>query len=256
MRKGLAERLVGELVNDIVSGAFPPGAMLPSEAELAERAGVSRLTVREAVKSLQAQRVLEIRRGRGTFVNPVDRWSPLDPSLLIAKSEHAMGIGALPEKLVEARRLVEVGAAELAAARRSDADLLVMAGTLDRMKEVGDDVDAFAQADIDFHQAIMVAAGNTFISSLFNPLREIIWAARRQTKRRPEARAHALVAHRRIFEAVRDRDPEGARSAMHDHLVQTREDLRAYSEFFEEEAVARAAVEAQPLFGRLGGEGR
>jgi len=225
VKTGLVDQLVGDLVDDIVSGVFPPGSVLPSEAELAERAEVSRLTVREAITVLRTKRVLEVKHGRGTFVNPISHWSPFDPTLLAARSGDAVGAGALPKKLIEARRLVEVGVVELAAARRSKGDLEALADALERMKQAGDDVDAIAEADIEFHQAIMAAAGNAFIAALFDPIRQLVWAARRQTKGYPQIRARAIAAHTRILRTIRDKDPESARWAMNDHLIQTEEDL-------------------------------
>ena len=225
VKTGLVDQLVGDLVDDIVSGVFPPGSVLPSEAELAERAEVSRLTVREAITVLRTKRVLEVKHGRGTFVNPISHWSPFDPTLLAARSGDAVGAGALPKKLIEARRLVEVGVVELAAARRSKGDREALADALERMKQAGDDVDAIAEADIEFHQAIMAAAGNAFIAALFDPIRQLVWAARRQTKGYPQIRARAIAAHTRILRTIRDKDPESARWAMNDHLIQTEEDL-------------------------------
>lgn len=224
-KTGLVDQLVGSLVDDIVSGVFPPGSVLPSEGELADRANVSRLTVREAITVLRTKRVLEVKQGRGTFVNPISRWSPFDPTLLVAHSADAAGAGALPKKLIEARRLVEVGVAELAAARRSSGDLEAMTRALEQMKKVEDDTDAIAEADIGFHQAIMAAAGNAFIAALFDPIRQLVWAARRQTKGYPRMRARAIAAHTRILRTIRDKDPEAARWAMNDHLIQTEEDL-------------------------------
>ncbi len=225
VRTGLVDQLVGDLVEDIVSGVFPPGSVLPAEAELAERAEVSRLTVREAITVLRTKRVLEVKHGRGTFVNPICHWSPFDPTLLAARSGDAVGAGALPKKLIEARRLVEVGVVELAAARRSAKDLEALAEALERMKKAGDDVDAIAEADIEFHQIILAAAGNAFIAALFDPIRQLVWAARRQTKGYPQIRMRAIAAHTRILKTIRDKDPEAARWAMNDHLVQTEEDL-------------------------------
>lgn len=239
LKKRLADAVVGDLIEAIIRGRFRPGEQLPSESELAEFTGVSRLTLREAVKTLQSMQVLQVRHGHGTFVSPVADWSPFDPQLLAVKSRYSHGIAALPEKLVEARRLIEVGAAEMAAARRSDADLATMEETLVRMRAAGGDIDAFAQADVDFHQAILAAVGNAFIVAIFEPFGQLILAARRQTKSRAEIRAHALVAHERILGAIRDRDPEAARWAMHDHLMQTKEDLAAYATFLEEEYLER-----------------
>lgn len=205
------------------------------------------MTLREAVKSLQSMHVLQVRHGHGTFVNPVTNWSPFDPQLLAITSRHSHGVGALPERLVEARRLIEVGAAEMAAARRSEADLQAISTALENMRAAGDDVDAFAAADVDFHQAVLASVGNAFVEAIFEPFGQLILAARRQTKSRAEIRAHALVAHERILGAIRDRDPEAARWAMHDHLVQTKEDLRAYATFLEEDYLQRLNGGARPL---------
>ena len=186
---------------------------------------MSRLTVREAITVLRTKRVLEVKHGRGTFVNSITHWSPFDPTLLAARSGDAVGAGALPKKLIEARRLVEVGVVELAAARRSEGDLEALTEALERMKQAADDADAFAESDIEFHQAIMAAAGNAFIAALFDPIRQLVWAARRQTKGYPQIRARAIDAHARILRTIRDKDPESARWAMNDHLIQTEEGL-------------------------------
>ena len=112
-RQPLADQLVAGLLESIVAGEYPPGSPLPSEDELADMAGVSRLTVREAVKSLQAKGVVRIHRGRGTFVNPSSEWSPFDPMLLAARSQEDGK--AVWRGLLETRRLVEEGVARLAA---------------------------------------------------------------------------------------------------------------------------------------------
>jgi GntR family transcriptional repressor for pyruvate dehydrogenase complex len=77
-RRSLSEDVADALLTDILQGKYPPGSLLPSESELAEISGTSRLTIREAVKALRAKRVLEVTQGRGTFVIPVSRWSVLD----------------------------------------------------------------------------------------------------------------------------------------------------------------------------------
>jgi DNA-binding FadR family transcriptional regulator len=227
-RKALADQVVGKLLDDIVSGKFPPGSILPSEAELARGEEVSRLTVREAITVLRTKRVLEVQHGRGTFVSPISMWSPFDPALLAAKSESSAGVGTLPKKLIEARRLVEVGVAELAAARRTEEDLNAMEEALRRMETADGDIDSIANADIDFHQAIMSAAGNAVITALFSPIEHLVWEARRQTTAYLRMRNRAIEAHKRILKSIREKDPESARRTMQDHLVQTEEYLDDY----------------------------
>lgn len=224
-KKALADRVVGHLIDDVASGRFPPGSMLPSEAELAEREQVSRLTVREAITVLRTKSVLEVQHGRGTVVNPIARWSPFDPDLLAARSEDLIGASALPRKLIEARRLVEIGVAEMAAERRTEEDIKAIQNAHERMKNSGADVESVVESDIAFHQAIMSSVGNTFIAALFDPIGQLVWEARRQTKEYPDIRSHAIAAHGRILQAIVDRDSEGARWAMHEHLTQTEIDL-------------------------------
>ena len=193
-------------------------------------AGVSRLTVREAVKSLQARGVLRVEQGRGTFVKQPSSWSPLDRVLIAAHSTDDAARVGLTRKLIEARRLVEVGVAELAAARRDDSDLVTMAAAIERMEaaQAAGEVDAFVDADIDFHDAIMKAAGNTFVAALFEPIRHLVYESRRHTSSFDEARDHALKAHKRILRAIKSRAPTSARNSMRGHLEETESDLEEY----------------------------
>jgi GntR family transcriptional regulator, transcriptional repressor for pyruvate dehydrogenase complex len=228
-RRRLSDRLAQELIAAIVSGDYPPRSLLPTETQLAGMTGVSRLTVREAVKSLQDRGVVRVEQGRGTFVNPPSEWSPFDPMLLAVRSADQPAF--LSEKLLEARRVVEVGVCELAATRRSAQDLAALEAANAAIEEAEgqNDVDHFVEGDIAFHQAIMDAAGNAFLAALFEPIRELLYQARRQTSSFPEARKHALAAHRRILRALRSRSTRAARDAMHDHLIETEKDLVTYS---------------------------
>jgi GntR family transcriptional repressor for pyruvate dehydrogenase complex len=229
-RRALAEDLADEIVNDILAGTYPPHAPLPSETELAELAGVSRLTVREAVKALAAKSVVRVEHGRGTFVNPSDHWSVLDPVLLVARSSQGEDRLALPRKLIEARRVVEVAVAELAAERRSPEDVQLLEGSLADMRAAAEaqDTAAFVAADIAFHQQVMDAAGNTFLASLFDPLARILQLTRHQTSAHAPVREHAIEHHERILEAVRRGTPTTAGRMMRDHMKQTERDMDTY----------------------------
>ena len=85
-RKSLVDVVADELLDRIVAGEFPPGSGVPGELELSARHEVSRMTVREAMKTLVARRILRVERGRGTFVNPLNQWSSLE-AVLRAASE-------------------------------------------------------------------------------------------------------------------------------------------------------------------------
>lgn len=229
-RRALAEGFAESLVNDIIAGVYPPHSALPGEQELADNSGLSRLTVREAVKSLAAKSVLRVEQGRRTFVNDPSEWSPLDPVLLVARSLHNADRVTLPRKLLEARRVVEVAVAGFAAARRQDNHLQQMRSTLEAMEaaHASSEVEAFVQADMSFHQAILAAADNPFITALFEPLEQVLLIGRRQTSAFSEERVHAIAMHRGIYEAIAAGDPPAAQSAMAGHMAQTEDDFDSF----------------------------
>nr|WP_240188526.1 FadR/GntR family transcriptional regulator [Nakamurella flavida] len=214
------------ILTAVIEGSFVAGSALPSEGELALRYGMSRLTVREAIRILRSQGVLEIRRGRGTFVNVPDRWTSLEA--IVRAEHHRDPSSGVSEKLLEARRMVEVGAAQLAAARRSEEDLDELASCMQEMAAGHDsgDVDLFVEADIAFHAVIMRASGNIFVPFMFEPFGELLTHTRRQTSTLPVIQANAIREHAAIAEALRAGDADAARGAMESHMDQTRDDLR------------------------------
>jgi GntR family transcriptional regulator, transcriptional repressor for pyruvate dehydrogenase complex len=228
-RRHLSDQVVEALIEAIVNGRYGPDEALPSEAELAALTSVSRLTIREAVKALQARGVVRVEQGRGTFVNPPSRWSQLDPLLLAARSIRERVDVTM--RVLEARRLVEVSVAEIAAARRTDSDLDAMEAALERMEEAqaAGDVDSFVDADIHFHNAIMRAAGNAIVTALFEPIGHLVYETRRHTSSFPEARVHAIAAHRKVLRGIRSQSATSARNAMRRHLEQTEADLEGYA---------------------------
>lgn len=223
----LADQVAAHLTSEIVAGRRSPESALPPEARLAAEMGVSRLTIREAVKVLAQKGLVRVERGRGTYVNAPARWSPLDPLLLAARAARSGERRAALGDLLEARRLVEPGVAELAAQRRDDDDVHALRDGLARMREADDDVERFVAADIAFHDRLLGAAANPVAAALFEPVSELLRAARRATSLEPGARAHAVAAHERILTAVEARDGEGARREMLAHLLETEADVTA-----------------------------
>jgi GntR family transcriptional regulator, transcriptional repressor for pyruvate dehydrogenase complex len=237
-RTGLADQLAERLLDEIVTGTYPPDSRLPPEPVLAERAGVSRLTLREAIKDLRQRGVLRVQQGRGTFVNPPATWAPFDSTVLNARATLEPGY-ALAHELTELRRIVERGIAELAAIRRTDADLERMAVAVDAMRAAwaAGDLDAFSSADVDFHDALLRAAGNTFALTLFHSVDGALRSVRRRTvEDNAELAARAIDFHTKIMGAVRRRAARAAGALMDEHLQET-EDFTA--------RLAAASVEQQ-----------
>jgi DNA-binding FadR family transcriptional regulator len=224
----LSDQLAERLISAIIDGTHAPGTALPPEGELAEQYSVSRLTVREAIKALRVQNMVRIQRGRGTYVNPPAQWTALDPMIRAAATPRSSG--AISESLIEARRLIEVGAVELAASKRTDGDLEQLQQLLQDMGDAveADDVELFVEADIAFHDAIMRASGNAFIPLMFEPFGRLLVEGRRETSSVPEIRANALAHHAQILRALEAADPALARAAMESHMGQTADDLRTH----------------------------
>jgi GntR family transcriptional repressor for pyruvate dehydrogenase complex len=230
MRTGRAEATADALLGLVLDGTFPPGTSLPSEAELAGRFAVSRLTVREAIRSLASTQVIRVQQGRSSTINPVEQWSALDPRLLRARG-HASGEPLrLPKRLLEARRVIEVAIAEMAADRRTGDHLQRMAAAIASMQESHDegDVPRFVEADLAFHEVLFEAADNAFLEALMQPLASVIRDLRAETSSAPETREHAIDFHGRILRRVTEHDTEGARENMREHLTVTEEYMERF----------------------------
>lgn len=230
MSAGRAETTADALLGLVLDGTFPPGSSLPSEAELAGRFAVSRLTVREAIRSLASTQVIRVQQGRSSVINPVERWSALDPRLLRARGQASGEPLRLPKRLLEARRVIEVAIAEMAAERRTEDHLRRMAAAIALMQESHDDGDVprFVEADLAFHQILFEAADNAFLEALMQPLASVIRELREETSSSAETREHAIDFHGRILRQVAAGDTVGAREDMREHLTLTEEFMERF----------------------------
>lgn len=227
-RPTLVEGVFDRLLENILSGSIEPGEMLPPEADIAADANVSRLTVREAIKMLSAQNIVYVKRGHGTVVNPPTSWTGLGSIMRAASRGVASGQVAL--RLLEVRRMVETGAAELAATRHREQDTDAMrdlVGVMEAAYAAGD-VDALAEADLAFHNQVLRASGNPFVPALLAQLTSLLYSARRETSRFPDVQRHAIEHHRLVLAAIESRDPSAARAAMDRHIDQTFKDYEQY----------------------------
>jgi DNA-binding FadR family transcriptional regulator len=207
----------------IISGSWGPGDRLPKETELAAQLGLSRNSLREAVRALSQLRVLEVKQGDGTYV------TSLEPELLLESTSFVshLLVGESALELFEVRRLLEGAAASLAAARIDAAGREALGRKLQQMVE-SQTVEALVQADVDFHAVIARATGNTFLTSLLASLssrtiRARMWRGREVDNALDVTRDE----HRRIYEAVVGGDPELARAAAVAHIASGERWLRA-----------------------------
>lgn len=215
--EGSAEQVVAHVRTLIERGTLRPGDRLPAERDLAARIGVSRPTVRSGLHALAAMGVVRSRHGSGTFI-------PSGPPAL--GSEPLSFLAALHgfsrDDMYEARRVLEVAAAGLAAERATAEQLAVLADAVTSLFALMDDPQAFLVHDVDFHRAVATSSGNPILAALIEMVSALYYERRRQTAERAANRdlRAAADAHRRIYQAIRARDADAARRAMHDHLVE------------------------------------
>ena len=213
----IADDSIQAIKEMIVSGELQPGDRLPTEPELAARLGVSRNSLREAVRALTVLRVLNTRQGAGTFV------TSLAPELLL----DAVGLVAdlLTDEtvleLVEVRRMLEPAATAMAAWRMSDADLAALERSLERLDRA-ETIDELMPADMEFHRIIVDGTGNSTLSTLMANLsggtrRLRVWRGVSQEGAITQTKAE----HHAIFNALKARDPDLARAAATMHLAST-----------------------------------
>lgn len=227
-RKSLVNTVADELLERIIAGDFLPGDPLPTEAEIGDEFDVSRVTVREALRTLSARGIVRVLSGVGSRVAPVEAWRSVPDAL---RYRAARGDDAtVSEQLISTRRLIECEAAALAAPLISEVALGECEECVDSMVAASAkaDVDAFVAADLRFHAVIMEASANLFLAVLLAPLTEVMAERRKQTSRVPQIQEHAIAEHRAIVAALRTGSSAAAREAMDHHLQQTLDDLRAY----------------------------
>jgi GntR family transcriptional regulator, transcriptional repressor for pyruvate dehydrogenase complex len=204
----------------IVAGDLQPGDALPSERELAAMLGISRPSLREAIRVLSAMNVVEPRHGGGTYV------TSLDPRLLAQPVSFLLQVDPTAfQHLHEVRQVLEVGAARLAAPRIS-ADVLAHLGELaDAATQALPDPARYLELDYQIHTAIIEATGNPIYISLYESIADLSLESRKQTAQNPAVRQRAHEDHLAIIAALREHDPAAAGQAMSSHLEAMRQAL-------------------------------
>ena len=209
-RPRLYEQVVQRLREHVADSGIGAGDRLPPERELAERLGVSRASVKQAIVVLEVQGLVEVRHGGGTYLLRANLdTEPVEE--LVARRRR------LPDVL-EAREAIETKAAELAAERRTDADLAeIDAALADMRAQVADGARGEA-GDERFHGAITAAARSSLLAEFMRTIAAEIAESRVESLRQPGRPSKSLSQHERIAEAIRAGNPRGAATAMRQHL--------------------------------------
>ncbi|MFJ4502532.1 FadR/GntR family transcriptional regulator [Streptomyces sp. NPDC088864] len=215
-RSALADQVIAQLRNQITTGEWPVGSRIPTEPELVEQLGVARNTVREAVRALAHNGLLDIRQGSGTYVVATSE---------LAGVMHRRFASADPRHVAELRSTLESSAARLAAVRRTERDLKQLDALMKRREETwaAGDAEAFVDADSTLHLAVVAASHNDVLTELYADLGDLLRDYLREdvgedlTPRTP-------MDHSRLVEAIRAGDAETAAAEAASHTLSCRAD--------------------------------
>ncbi|MGG0248147.1 FadR/GntR family transcriptional regulator [Peribacillus frigoritolerans] len=223
--KKIYEEVSDELYEMIRSGSLKPGEQLDSIQQLAENFQVGRPAIREALSALSSMGLIEIKQGEGTFVktfDPAIMNHPLSAALLMDQDNI--------KHLLEVRKILESGTAEVAAKKRTEENLIELKDMLFNMEKVSDDEELSDKADISFHVAVANASQNELLITLMNHVSELMTEKMRDIRRaalysEEMTLKQLYLQHVRIYDAIVAQDEDGARSAMLFHLQSVEESL-------------------------------
>jgi len=209
-RPRLYEVIVEQLCAYIYSNEMEPGDRLPAERDLAAKLGVSRASLSQALVALEVQGVLSVRHGDGAIL--IRR--PTEEGSIRALREHA---DRIPD-IIEAREALEVKLAELAAARRTDAEMAAIDAAIATMEKEVEAGERGVMGDEMFHEAITSAAHSSLLAKLMHEIAGLIRETRIESLSQENRPRASLEGHRRIADAIRKQDSQAAAQAMAEHI--------------------------------------
>jgi GntR family transcriptional repressor for pyruvate dehydrogenase complex len=207
------QAIVDQIIDSMKRGELKPGDRLPSENEMMVSLGVGRSSIREAKQILSAMGLIEAYPGRGSFIKKVTPETFIDPDIawLLLADEHVWA-------LHEARELLEVQVARLAAERATKEDLAAMESALIRLEEFVRAGESVYDVAGEFHQALVRAAHNPVLVSLYQPIIGLLQEYQRPIYERYSDPQAELSDHRKIYESICQRDSALVQKTMHEHL--------------------------------------
>ncbi|GAB93194.1 FadR/GntR family transcriptional regulator [Gordonia rhizosphera] len=217
----VTDEAIDKIKSMIVSGTLKPGERLPREADLAADLGVSRNSLREAVRALSLVRILDVRQGDGTYVSSLAPDSLLDAVSFLLELHQDDSV----LEIFGVRRILEPGATALAARFMTDEDIQKLNDIL--LEQYDGTIEDLVEHDLRFHAAIAVGSGNTLLASLLESIsqptvRARIWRGLTEEN----AFERTLAEHRGIVEAIAQRDPKLAEARSLSHICGVEEWLR------------------------------
>jgi GntR family transcriptional regulator, transcriptional repressor for pyruvate dehydrogenase complex len=213
VRESVAEAVARRILDMVQSRALKPGDQLPPERDLAESLGVSRPSVREAIRGLSILGVVKSRQGGGAWISPLDAQSLLGP-LQFFLSLDDMNI----TDLYDARSLIESNVARRAAVNMTDAQLAALSLTLDAQRQTLTDAQAFRLSDFAFHQAIWQGCGNAFLQRIGESLNVLGLEFRKRASETAGVLERSFADHQALLAALQARDADGAAQAAEQHM--------------------------------------
>jgi GntR family transcriptional repressor for pyruvate dehydrogenase complex len=220
-RLKVADSVAAQLVRLVTSGSYKPGERLPPERVLAEQFGVGRSSMREALRSVEADGLVRIDHGVGAFVQERERRNGLDRRLLVA------GEYTVPE-LFELRLPLERDAAGHAARRITEEEVEQLFAILSEAGDPSTSDDRFIELDAELHRAIAKATKNALFLDVLTSMGKLFFTYSRQVMSLPDRRARAHAGHQRIVDAIARHQVREARAAAVSHIRDVERDLVSY----------------------------
>ncbi|HZQ80714.1 MAG TPA: FadR/GntR family transcriptional regulator [Gaiellaceae bacterium] len=210
---GVAAEVVDELKGRVRRGVYGPGDKLPSERALSEELGVSRPTIREAIRALAAMNIVSQRHGSGVYVRSLDVFELLEPvRFALEVSEPTLA------SLFQVRLALEPLSAQLAAARATDAEIRHLSSIAEAATASRVSVSRFLELDTALHEALVLASHDELLRTIISSLAFLAHESRERTVRQPGVRESTIRDHAAIVRAVENRDSRAAGEAMDRHL--------------------------------------
>jgi GntR family transcriptional regulator, transcriptional repressor for pyruvate dehydrogenase complex len=213
IRESVAEMVARRILDMVTARALKPGDQLPPERELAEQLGVSRPSVREAIRGLAILGVIQSRQGGGAYITKLDGDALLGPIQFFLSLEDVN-----IRELYDARSLIESDVARRAAVHMDAGDLSQLQLILMRQKETLNDAEAFRLSDFSFHKAIWSGCGNAFLKRIGESLNVLGLEFRKRASETAGVLAQSYADHCRLLDALQSRDAEAAAKAAQTHM--------------------------------------